>query len=656
MRLAITAGATGERLTVAMTKSLRFAAVWLCLLLTVPAWAGHVDHDDELAEPFKQVGPVADRGLPPQAVAGSGRLLSLRDADGLRDHSWSITVPGVGRLIAERKQQRESGDGRTFNWIGSLRGAAGGLVSITEQDGHISGFLDDGRRYWVIESAEQGLYRLYEIDTSLTPPPAAPIGPATEPTNEETTSPSTQAEGATVIQDLLVAYPPEVTARYGGVGATEAAIANHVAAINQSYSDSQVDIQLNLVDTVALSQSQSGNMSLTLSRLRSTSDGYYDEVHPLRDQLGADLVAMLTTETRYCGIAYLNHPQNSGEDAWAFSVTSAYAGYACLPLTLGHEIGHNQGLCHNREETGCTNPAYLYGYGYRVCGNFRTIMSYSCSGETRIYNFANPSISYAGLPTGIAEVDNPQNSSEAWRALNDSALDVGDWRGCSALVAPLDPTLMSVSAVSHEQIDIEWFDNSTDESGFDLERSGDNQSWTKIASLGENPGSGGTLTYSDLGLAPDTTYWYRVRTNNCAGASAYTVAQSATTESPPPQPPAAPSAVSATVDGNGNVTVTWDTVVNATGYEIGRSEKIGKGNNWSTIVVIGSTTVSQYDDPPGAGTYRYYVNGYNGYGNSVWSDAARVKVTDGSESGSSSSGGGGPDCTKNPNHRKCTGS
>ncbi len=199
-------------------------------------------------------------------------------------------------------------------------------------------------------------------------------------------------------------------------------------------------------------------MSLTLSRLRSTSDGYYDEVHPLRDQLGADLVAMLTTETRYCGIAYLNHPQNSGEDAWAFSVTSAYAGYACLPLTLGHEIGHNQGLCHNREETGCTNPAYLYGYGYRVCGNFRTIMSYSCSGETRIYNFANPSISYAGLPTGIAEVDNPQNSSEAWRALNDSALDVGDWRGCSALVAPLDPTLMSVSAVSQEQIDLEWID------------------------------------------------------------------------------------------------------------------------------------------------------------------------------------------------------
>jgi hypothetical protein len=630
------------------------------LLLTAPAWAGHVDHDGELAEPFTQVGPVADRALPPQAVAGSGRLLSLRDADGLRDHSWSITVPGAGRLIADRKQQRESGDGRTFNWIGSLRGAAGGLVSVTQQDGHISGFLDDGRRYWVIEAAERGLYRLYEIDTSLTPPPAAPIGPATEPTNEETTSPSTQAAGATVIQDLLIAYPPEVTARYGGVAATETAISNYVAAINQSYGTSQVDIQLNLVGTIELSQSQSGNMSLTLSRLKGTGDGYYDEVHPLRDQLGADLVAMLTTETGYCGIAYLNHPQNSGEDAWAFSVTSAYAGYACLPLTLGHEIGHNQGLCHNREETGCTNPAYSYGYGYRACGTFRTIMSYSCSNETRIYNFANPSISYASLPTGIAEADNPQNSSEAWRALNDSAFDVGDWRGCSALVAPLDPTLMSVSAVSQEQIDLEWIDNSPDESGFDLERSGDNQTWTKIASLGENPGSGGALIYSDLGLAPDTTYSYRVRTFNCAGASPYDGPMSATTQPPPPEPPAVPSAVSATVNGNGEVTVTWDTVANAAEYEIGRSEKVGKGNNWSAIEsLIGYVTQPSFTEAPGpgSGTYRYYVSAHNAHGESSWSNGAQVKVTDGPKSGGGSGGGGGgPDCTKNPNHRKCTGS
>jgi hypothetical protein len=389
-------------------------------------------------------------------------------------------------------------------------------------------------------------------------------------------------------------------------------------------------------------------MSQTLSRLRSNGEGYYDEVHPLRDQTGADLVAMLSTETGYCGIAYLNHPQNSGEDVWAFSVTSAYAGYACLPLTLGHELGHNQGLCHNREETGCTNPAYSYGYGYRVCGNFRTVMSYSCSGETRIYNFANPSVTYSGLPTGIAEADSPQNSSEAWRALNDSALDVASWRGCSASGAPLGPSLMAATAFSHEQIDLEWLDNSSDEAGFNLERSGDNVNWTKIASVGANAGSGGMLNYADQSLAADTTYWYRVQAYNCADNSAYAGPVSAATQSPPPAPPVAPGAVSATAADNGDVTVAWDAVANAVGYEIGQSYKAGRGNNWSAIEMIGAAATSPYVDAPGPGTYRYYVRAYNDNGTSDWSSAAQVKVND-----TSKSSGGGPDCVKRPSHPKC---
>lgn len=642
-----------------MIKILKFATVGLCVLLAGPAWAGHVDHDEDLSEPFREVGPLADRNLPPQAKAGSGRTMALRNAPGLRDHSWSIVVPGRGRLVAERKQQRESGDGSRFNWIGSLKGAAGGLVSVTEQNGVVSGFLDDGDRYWTIEPAANGLYRLYEIDTSLTPPPANPIGPDAGATEGGSSSSSTQGAGGTVVHDVLVAYTPEVTARYGGVGATEAAISNHVAAVNQAYANSQVDIQLNLVGTVELSQSQSGNMSTTLSRLKSTTDGNYDEVHGLRDQLGADLVAMLTTETGYCGIAYLNRPQNAGEDAWAFSVTSAYAGYACLPLTLGHEIGHNQGLCHDRDETGCTNPAYAYGFGYRVCGNFRTVMSYSCSNETRIYHFANPNVTYGGLPTGIAHAANPGNSSEAWRALNDSALDVAAWRGCSALVAPLGPTLMVPQTASHEQIDLEWVDNDPDETGFDLERSPDGTgSWVKIATLGENPGTGGTVTYADQGLAPDTTYWYRVQASNCAGASGYSDELSGTTDPLPPQPPAVPGAVSAVVDGNGEVTVSWDSAANATEYEVGRAEKIGKGNNWSAIEVVGTgVDQSPYSESPGAGTYRYYVSAVNAFGASDWSNAAQVKVADGSGGGSTGGGGagGGPDCQKNPNHRKCDG-
>ena len=628
----------------------RCAAVVAGVLLATPAWASHVDHDDEIVEPFRGGGPIADRSLPPQAKAGSGRYLSLGNANGLREHSWAINLPGKGRLIAERKRQRESGDGRTLNWIGAAKGTAGGLISITKRDDLVSGFIDDGKRYWVIESAGQGLLRLYEIDASLTPPPAPPIAPSGT-TGEESTSSSTQSSGATVAQDVLIAYSPEVTTRYGGVAATETAIVNHVAAVNQSYSNSGVDIQLNLVGTVELSQSQSNNMSTTLSRLKSTSDGWYDEVHPLRDQLGADLVAMLSTETGYCGIAYLNKPQFSGEDAWAFSVTSAYQGYTCLPLTLAHEIGHNQGLCHNREETGCTNPAYAYGFGYRVCGSFRTVMSYSCSGATRIYHFANPSVFYAGQPTGIAHASDPGNSSEAARALNDSAADVAAWRGCGEALPPAAPVGSFLTVVSHEQIDLEWGDNSGNESGFDIERSGSGQGWTKIASVGASGGSGGTMTYADQGLDPETSYTYRVQAVNCAGASDFDVEVNASTDPLPAQPPAAPSAVSATAESNGDVTVSWSVVANADSYDIGRAHKTGKGNKWSAVETIaaGVAGPSFTDVNPGNGTYRYYVLSNNEVDSSGWSSHAQVTVGGGGD------GGGGPNCARKPDHAKCQG-
>ncbi len=629
-----------------MIKRLSFTVVWAALLLASPASADHVEHDNEAEDLFTPLGLINNANLPAQAVANSGRVVALRNANGLRKHSLSFDLPGVGRLIADRQQQRESADGRTLTWVGKLRGKAGGMVSFTQAGDIISGFIDDGDRYWVVENAGQGRgrYRLLELDTSKTPPPAAPLRAANLPTTEESSSSTTQPAGATVIHDVLVAYTPEVTARYGGVAETEAAIANHVAAFNQAYTNSQVNIQLNLAGTLEVGQSQSGDMTTTLSRLRSTSDGYYDEVHPLRDQVGADLVAMLTTETGYCGVGYLNKPQNSGQDAWAFSITSAYDGYSCLPLTLGHEIGHNQGLCHNREETACSSPAYPYGFGYRVCGSFRTVMSYSCSGATRVYHFSNPNVTYGGYATGIAEADDPANSSEAWRALNDVALDVAAWRGgCAAGATPLPPSLLVAVAASHDQIDLEWVDEASNEAGFDIERSDDGQSWGKIASLGANAGSGGTVTYADSGLTANTTYSYRVSAHNCAGTSAAAGPESATTDSQLAAPPLAPAAVSATADANSLVTVQWDTVSNATSYEVGRADKTGRGNNWSSILVLGSTAVPSFDSDPGPGTYRYYVRASNAQGTSDWSSAAQVSVSD----GSGGSGGCGKGKKKN---------
>ena len=74
-------------------------------------------------------------------------------------------------------------------------------------------------------------------------------------------------------------------------------------------------------------------------------------------------------------------------------------------------------------------------------------------------------------------------------------------------------------------ITLTWQDNSADETGFKIERSLDGSTnWIEIGSTGAN-----IVMYQDIGLAPSTTYYYRVRAYNATGASAYSNAISATT-------------------------------------------------------------------------------------------------------------------------------
>lgn len=597
--------------------------------------ADHIDHDRDVNEPFATVGPLANRELPPQAVADTGQQLRRHGTLGFTSQKWAIDLPGRGRMVAQRKQQKVTVDGRSVTWLGNVEGAEGGLISITQRDDLISGFIDDGRRYWVIESGGKGLYNLFEIDTSLTPPPAPPVAPGSGTTNEAPEAGDTQAATSTVVQDILVVYTPEVTSRYGSKSQAELAITNYVAAINQSYSNSQVNIQLNLVGMAQTAQSQSGSMDITLTRLRSTSDGFYDEIHGLRDDLAADLVAMLTTERQYCGIGYLNWPQYAGEDSYAFSVTSAYLGYACLPLTLGHEVGHNQGLCHNREETGCASPAYPYGYGFRICGNFMTIMSYPCGSESRIYHFANPNVSYLGTPTGVAHSVDPENSAEAARALGDSALDVAAWRdSCTEILEPVAPSDLAIEVISSQQTGLWWVDRSTNESAFEIERSPDGISgWAKIANMGANAGSGGVMNYVDGGLNPATIYYYRVRAINCAGASEYSGMEFATTDGISPLP-AAPSDLAAGAVSSEAIGLWWvDRATNELAFEVERS--LDGINGWAKVATLsaksGSGGLMNYVDiglVPGT-AYFYRVRATNDAGASdySWTESA---TTDGS--------------------------
>ena len=76
--------------------------------------------------------------------------------------------------------------------------------------------------------------------------------------------------------------------------------------------------------------------------------------------------------------------------------------------------------------------------------------------------------------------------------------------------------LISLSTYAAD-LTVSWTDNSSAETGFEIERSGDGVTFTTVASVGAN-----VTSYVDRNLPSDAGYWYRIRAYNDSGArSAY---------------------------------------------------------------------------------------------------------------------------------------
>ena len=94
---------------------------------------------------------------------------------------------------------------------------------------------------------------------------------------------------------------------------------------------------------------------------------------------------------------------------------------------------------------------------------------------------------------------------------------------------PTAPDGLVATALSDSRIDLSWTDNSTNETGFIVDRSTDGSSYIPMAEVGSN-----TTLKAEVGLNAATTYWYRVRAFNVAGSSDYSTAVSASTFAEPP--------------------------------------------------------------------------------------------------------------------------
>lgn len=91
------------------------------------------------------------------------------------------------------------------------------------------------------------------------------------------------------------------------------------------------------------------------------------------------------------------------------------------------------------------------------------------------------------------------------------------------LALPAAPSRLTLGSITSSQMTLSWTDNSSNESGFRIERSLNGSSYTEIAVVGPN-----IRSFVNTGLTANTAYYFRVRAYNAAGNSAYASASSKT--------------------------------------------------------------------------------------------------------------------------------
>ena len=211
--------------------------------------------------------------------------------------------------------------------------------------------------------------------------------------------------------DVLVAHTPAAVAQSGGV---DALVDLAILETNASYANSGIRPRLRLVGRVATDYVESGSMETDVARLANPSDGFLDEIPPLRDQRNADIAVLVTGNGDFCGIAA---DIDVGADrAYAVVGQNCATGY----YSFGHEVGHLQGARHDPDAD--PEPTFAHGF-FSLANRRRTVMSYNCPpGCTRVDFWSSPATVVEGVTMGSA-ADN-----DNVRKLNERACAVAAFR------------------------------------------------------------------------------------------------------------------------------------------------------------------------------------------------------------------------------------
>lgn len=371
---------------------------------------------------------------------------AIREADG----DWVVRRRAVDVNMAALRSRGASGeaeirfdlfDGRhldavldqavirseaSFSWFGHPAGGREGTVSLAAEGEvlHANIRLEGGESYRV-RWLGRGLHELQQIDEEALPgcglDESHVIRSAIDA--ELAGVPPPEHDDGTRF-DVLVVYSEQAVNGEGGPAAMSALINLAIDETNVAYQQSLITPRVRLVHQGPAGYSESGDFDTDLVRFTNTADGHMDSVHATRNSVGADLCVLLVNSTQYCGLAWLMTTLSGGFASSAFSVTSRVC--ATGNYTFAHEMGHNMGCAHDRDNA--TVALYPYSYGHRFNGTngtqYRTVMAYAPG--LRIQRFSNPNVSYQGTPTGVAAGTSGQASNAL--SINNARNTVANWR------------------------------------------------------------------------------------------------------------------------------------------------------------------------------------------------------------------------------------
>ena len=326
-----------------------------------------------------------------------------------------------------------------FTSSGVVEGVAHSRALFAWNAGFLHASIEiPGRGTFVLRAATREWSQFYHVDPVLVPPCGGVRhpDPAQGGLRDERKIPTRAAEGATVRSTpgsapeaapvaspdnpqrpeihVLMLYTEVVLSTLSGAARTAAlqsAFDLAIAKVNATFEASLITARVKLagiaethydedISTGSLVQDDA------LTALYLTDDRKMDEIHALRDRVGADTVclALARRDSVSSGLSFLlNDPGNLENPRFAFSVVqySNIAGTNVVP----HELGHVLGCAHDREHADAPGT-YSYSYGYRFLGadkfQYHDIMSYPPGIE--LSYFSNPDIVAPGpvnVPLGI---------------------------------------------------------------------------------------------------------------------------------------------------------------------------------------------------------------------------------------------------------------